>query len=146
MKQLTLYTYNHEKELRNFAKQAAPYINVNWAKWQEKKRLFGINVSWVTYKSAEYENFTNRLMIFLEEIAINNNPIYKHSQKLITLAQDLMHTKLHNHELVQLKMYLKNNKILHLEGYTTFRMEEYRNKLDILAYSLIKKLNLMQID
>jgi len=147
MKQLTLYTCSHKEELQKFAKQASAIAHINWARWREnknkKKRLFALNISW---DRAESDKLTELLMTFLEEVALSANPIYCNSPKLMEMARNLRNTELHNREKQQLKIFLKYNRVLHLEGYATFRMEEYRNKLDMITYGLIKKLNLYSLE
>jgi len=160
MKRLTLYTCSHKEGLQKFAKQASEIAHINWARWREnkkdnktetkiktkEKRLFALNISW---DRAENDKLAELLMTFLEEIALSANPIYCHSPKLMELARNLRYTDLHrvhDREKRQLKTFLKYNKVLHLEGYATFRMEEYRNKLDMITYGLIKKLNLYSLE
>jgi len=139
MKRLILYTINYEGELRNFAKNTAGLVKVNWAKWHEKKRVFGLCLSW---EYAYGDGVIEELMYFLEDIAVTENPIYRNSAKLRNMAQNLRYAPVHKRERKRLKGFLRENGILHLEGYTTFRMEEYRDRLDMMTYSLIKKLNM----
>ena len=151
MKQLTLYTNRHREELQKFAKQASEIAHINWAKWREnknkspdeKKRLFALNISW---DRAESDKLAELLMVFLEEVALSANPIYCNSPKLMEMARNLRNTELYRREKKHLKIFLKYNRVLHLEGYATFRMEEYRNKLDMITYGLIKKLNLYSLE
>ena len=85
---------------------------------------------------------TDSLTCLLEHIVIQRHPIYGHSPKLADMALDLIHTKLHQTNFEALRRYIEENDHLHLEGYATFRMTEYRNQLDIIMYRLIKKLKL----
>ena len=85
---------------------------------------------------------TDSLARLLEHIVIQGHPVYGHSPKLADMALDLLHTKLHKANLEALSRYLEENDQLHLEGYATFRMTEYRNQLDVMMYRLVKKLKL----
>ena len=90
--------------------------------------------------------FIQELMALLTDIALRENPVYKHSPKLRLLAEDLRTTALYHSLIGGLIRFLKHSRDLHLEGYVAFRMTEYRHKLDILSYSLIKKMKLIQQD
>ena len=85
------------------------------------------------------------LVCLLEHIVILTHPVYGHSPKLVDMALELRTTEVHKANIEELISYLKENNVIHLEGYATFRMADYRNKLDIMMYCLIKKMNLHQI-
>lgn len=78
----------------------------------------------------------------LEYVAVQENPVYRHSEKLTSLALTLRHTPIHADNLSRLTQYIKENRRLHLEGYVVFRMAEYRHKLDMMMFSLIKNMKL----
>ena len=85
---------------------------------------------------------TEALTCLLERIIILKHPVYGHSSKLTDMAFELRQTEIHQANVLELTRYLMENDLLHLEGYTTFRMTDYRNKLDMMMYYLIKKLKL----
>jgi len=85
-------------------------------------------------------------MTLITEIALLENPVYKYSAKLRDMAKDLRGTPIYNEGLIALSHFLKHSRLLHLEGYVAFRMSEYREKLDFMSYSLIKKMKLIQQD
>jgi len=90
--------------------------------------------------------FVKGLMALVAEITVWENPVYQHSPKLQGMAHDLSKTPLYDAELKCLTRFLKHSQQLHLEGYATFRMADYREKLDMMSYTLIKKLKLNQQD
>lgn len=85
---------------------------------------------------------TEALIYLLERIIIEGHPVYGNSPKLADMAQELQQTEIHKCNINDLTLYIKENDLLHLEGYASFRMTDYRNRLDILMYCLIKKLRL----
>ena len=141
MKQLTISTHQYSHQLEDFAALAkdAGWLTTYAAGWNRGQ--FSINCR---YKHAPA--FAEGLMIFLTDITLQENPIYQHSPKLQDMAHDLRKTPLYTAGLLDLSNFLKHSRILHLEGYVTFRMSEYREKLDLMSYSLIKKMNLMPQD
>ena len=85
---------------------------------------------------------TDGLMCLLERIIILGHPVYGHSPKLADMAIELRHTEIHQANVAELTRYFKEQDTLHLEGYAAFRMANYRHKLDMIVYCLIKKLKL----
>jgi len=79
---------------------------------------------------------------FLEHIAVLRHPVYRYSPKLINIALELRHTEIHETNVKQLTQYLQENDTLHLEGYIAFRMADYHNKLDMMTYCIIKRLQI----
>lgn len=82
------------------------------------------------------------LASLLERVIIHGHPVYGHSPKLADIAASLKHTEIHQANVIELSRYLGENDLLHLEGYAAFRMSDYRNRLDMLMYCVIKKLKL----
>jgi len=82
------------------------------------------------------------LAILLEHIVVLEHPVYGHSLKLADMALALCYTEIHQANVAELLQYIKEYDLLHLEGYAAFRMPEYRYKLDMMMYGLIKKLKL----
>ena len=85
---------------------------------------------------------TEALACLLERIVVLSHPVYGNSPKLADMALDLHHTEIHKSNVTELDRYIEDNDLLHLEGYTAFRMSNYRHKLDVMMYCLIKKLKL----
>ena len=103
----------------------------------------------ITYKNRRYileapatEALARSLMHVLHKIALAQNPVYRHSPKLRDLADGILNTDTFARALAQLKAFLKSSKEINLEGYATFRMEAYRAKLDMMLYTIMKKINL----
>jgi len=134
MRRLTIHTSNYKSELINFAKSVAE-SNL----CAIKSHPGGINLTW---KNSDCSSIFEELLLLLQNIAMYENHVYRHSPKLRDLAEGLKNTELHMYELQQLKAFLKANKELNLEGYVTFRMEAYREKLDMMLYTIVKKINL----
>ncbi|MCL2421469.1 MAG: hypothetical protein FWD03_06380 [Defluviitaleaceae bacterium] len=80
----------------------------------------------------------------LEHIVILAHPVYGHAPKLADMAFDLRNTEIHQTNTINLARYIKEHDVLHLEGYATFRMANYRHKLDMMMYCLVKKLKLTE--
>ncbi|MCL2501038.1 MAG: putative sporulation protein YtxC [Defluviitaleaceae bacterium] len=92
--------------------------------------------------AGERELLVQVMMGLLEEAALYENPVYRHSPKMRRLTRELRNTPLFADETEKLRRFLRTNKRLHIEGYVAFRMGKYREALDMLSYRLIKKLNL----
>ena len=141
MKQLTIITSLHSQQLKDFAQnaEALGQLSLNKTGWIGKQ--FSINFQ---HNSSQY--FVEGIINLLTNIAINENPIYKNSPKLQNMAHDLRSTGVYVNLQKALIHFLKQNRNLHLEGYVNFRMSEYREKLDMMSYSLIKKIKLSHED
>jgi len=139
MKQLTICTNRHNQELRKFtlASAAAGEIIVRRAGWISGN-MYGIICTYIHTIPCLYD--------LLAKIAIQDNPVYKYSRKLADMARNLRGTALYAEGQKELTYFLQQNDTLHLEGYVTFRMSNFREKLDLMSYSLIKKLKLVQND
>jgi hypothetical protein len=74
------------------------------------------------------------------DVAEDENPIYTHSAKMRELARDLRSQPIFAQELRLLKEFFSAEKLLNIEGYITFRMTEFHKKLDLMVYTLVKKL------
>ena len=85
---------------------------------------------------------TDAFACLLERVVVFSHPLYGSSQKLANMALDLRHTEIHQANELEFTRYIVEHELLHLEGYATFRMWRYRNKLDMMMYCLIKKLKL----
>jgi len=129
MKRITLYTLRYQTELTSFAENIKDICTVEPSK-------NGFLVSWELTNTAP---FANRLLEFLQNIALLENPIFKHSSKLKNIVGDLK--EINEQELLSLNHYIKTNKEMNLEGYVAFRLTEYKEKLDSLLYSWIRKIN-----
>lgn len=140
MKTMMFYTQSYEQALRAFLTEAA--VNT-WLAVRYEGTREGLFFTCCAYESLTAEPM-DALVSLLEYIAIQENPVYKHSAKLTGLALELKQTAVHTDNIRRLGRYLKQNRALHLEGYVTFRMPEYTGRLDEIMYSLIKKLKLTE--
>jgi len=131
MKQITVYTNKYKNELAAFACTAVD----NKLCTIVNNHAGSIKFCWE--KSAA-EDFTRALLRLMQNIAMQENPVYRHSPKLQGLAESLPDSC----ETERLCAYTKESKQLHLEGYVTFRMGEYCAKLDAMLYTIVKKINL----
>ena len=127
MKTLTILTQDYRKDLETA-------LNVRCS---AKGTLYAANNVSISSK-----NSFNALACLLERITILQHPVYGHSPKLIEIAQSLHHDTMHEANVNELIHYYGENNILHLEGYTIFRMANYKHRLDMLMYCAIKKLKL----
>jgi len=134
MKQITICTNRYYNELENFIKNA------------QENNLFAIakkqhaNIKLVWDKCAT-EEIVCVLIHLLYSIATNENPVYRHSPKLKDLSASLQNTSQYKNDVKQLKTFLQNSKELHIDGYVAFRMEEYKQQLDMMLYKIVKKIN-----
>ncbi|MCL2578368.1 MAG: putative sporulation protein YtxC [Defluviitaleaceae bacterium] len=135
MKRFTLYTTKYEAILRDFAVKAAAADIIYINKTGREKNGFEVGFAMV-----QREAFCELLLRLLMDIAESENPVYKHSAKLRKMARDLRYASTFAHELRLLKEFVSNGKELNIEGYVTFRMGEFREKLDLMIYSLVKKI------
>ena len=130
MKKLTIYTANHESYVKNFV------AGIDIIKTEHKKPLC------ITWQNENHNQVVSHLATLLQQLAAKENPIYKSLPKMMELAKNL--STQNEEEAKRLKYFLKTSRRLNIEGYITFRMSDYRHKLDILGYRVIKKLRLMQ--
>ena len=140
MSRLNISTYKYPQLLDDFAAEAEKN---GWLAIRHTGREAGrfyINCSYDRGQPV----LANGLMALLTQVAIEENPVYQHSSKLRDMARDLPSP--YEPGLVNLRVYLQHSDKLHLEGYVAFRMGEYREKLDMMSYSLIKKLKLIRHD
>jgi len=143
MKRISIHTSKYENELRDFAARAAAAgtIAIKWSRFCEKKRLFVLGCA-----CADYPSTLEALSSLLMDIAETENPVYRYSIKLRSLAHDMRNPSVCERETSRLRRFFAENKNLHLEGYVTFRMAEYRDKLDMMIYSLVKKIKFSKRD
>ncbi|MDR0273524.1 MAG: hypothetical protein LBI27_09435 [Clostridiales bacterium] len=134
MKRFTLYSAKYENALRNFAEKAAAADNI-YINRICHKRGYAVN-----FAVADREAFCELLLALLFDIAESENPVYRKSEKLREMAKNLRQTQLYGRELRRLRQFIAGSKCLHIEGYVTFRMGEFREKLDMMIYTLIKKI------
>ena len=137
MRRLNIYTTKYEQELRDFAAKAAAagQIAIGCSRYCEKRRLYRLECT-CTDSKALPETLAGLLM----DVAEAENAVYKCSPKLRALANGMRSAAIREGEAKRMRIFLTENKALHLEGYATFRMTEYREKLDMMAYSLVKKI------
>jgi len=136
MKQLTILTYHYSTFLSNFVAHTGT--------GELLVRRGGLTlVKCVNFANA---TFCERLLELMVDIALDENPLYQQSAKLRDLAGDLRATPVYGRLRSGLRQFLRHSQTLCLEGYLTFRMSEYREKLDMMSYSLIKKMKLTPQD
>jgi len=135
MKRLTIHTYTYKNELKNFIKT----LTQNNLCTISIATSHAVKLTWANSK-----DFIETILFLLYNIAMLENPVYRYSPKLKNLASILQNTELHNTELTRLETFLKSNSELNLEGYVTFRMEEYSAKLDMILYEIIKKIKIVK--
>ncbi|MCL2528032.1 MAG: hypothetical protein FWE42_06370 [Defluviitaleaceae bacterium] len=134
MKQVKIYTHRYKSLLEEFVNSIClPDETVTIHK---KSGLFFV------YQDFYQPIVMEKLMSLLIEIALQENPLYQQSPKLREMAGELHGMPLYMSMQKSLNRFIKASRTLHLEGYVTFRMAEYREKLDIMSYSLIKKMKL----
>jgi len=138
MKQLTILTHRYSKLLEDFASQIPECGGIT----VRRGGLFIVKCQVPSHSVALAE----RIITLLSDIAIQENPVYQHSRKLQSMAGELRGTEIFTSMKKELLHFIKHNNVLHLEGYMTFRMAVYREKLDYMSYSLIKKMKLTQWD
>ena len=142
MKLLTICTRRYTQQLEDFTACATAGGLITTPKTGREGGLFFAVCRYDHSQAA----FPKGLMTLLADIAVQENPVYLHSPKLQCMANDLHKTSLFDTGLKNLTRFLKHNRLLHLEGYVAFRMADYREKLDMMSYTLIKKLKLNQKD
>jgi hypothetical protein len=134
MKLLTLYTEKYEHKLRAFLEGAAVDLRGHG-------RFGALYCARCAYDPAEPQ-FAAAFACFLEEIVLHENPVYRCSPKLRGALKNMKDA--HREIKENLQKYLRQNKTLHIEGYTAFCMEGYKYALDLMMYELIKKLKLSE--
>ena len=142
MKQLTISTHKHHQLLQDFAARAK---DSGWDATHKAGCGGGMLAVCFRYENTDAA-FAKGLLTLLTDIVVQENPIYQHSPKMQSMAHDLHKTPIFTSALKSLVRFIRHSRALHLEGYVAFRMAEYREKLDMMSYSLIKKLKFGQID
>ena len=143
MKRLMIYTHEYNKELEYFAARAKECEGLIIRNFEQSQNG---QVSIVCHYRRDDNAFLDGLAALLAEIAQQENPLYRHSPIMRDMADDLRNTQIFAGIKAALVGFLKHSTVLYLEGYVAFRMSEYREKLDYMSYSLIKKMKLIQQD
>jgi len=136
MKQIILHTKyisRFERFLREIEKTGSVQV------WRGEQGQAAI-----TWRLRNNDYILGKLLNQLETTAMLENPVYRCSPKLRGIARRFLPLRLHEGDGIRLRAFVKGAKIMHLEGYVGFRMTEYSEALDLLAYRLIKKLDLAQ--
>ena len=126
MKRLTIFTQNHKAALTDFANEVGGHFVGDRAK--------------ITWETKHTYNMASKLVIFLEESVMRDNPIYNQSEKLCEMVRNLRTTPSHENEVKKLCAFLRTSRELNIEGYILFRMCEFRHMLDIMSYRVMKKM------
>ena len=142
MKKLTIKTQLYSRQVEDFVARLPRNCEFicKYSGW--KGNIFTINCLYDPVNVT----FVSELATLLTDIALYENPVFRHSPKLQDLARDLKDTEVYASLLKSLEQYIKQNQVLNIEGYIIFRMSKYREKLDMMSYSLIKKMKLIQGD
>ena len=138
MKHLTLYTVQHEQMLQSVAAKWTLHdkVIIEKGRWLRNNHVFGMRTRW----ACSLTDMAEEVMALLAAVAMQANPVYRQAPKLRQMAQALQSTHLYIEHVDKLKIYLRANKSLHMEGYVMFCMEDYRRRLDMMSYSVIKKI------
>jgi len=143
MKQLTMLTSRYKQLLDNFISHVSESDGLTISKTgKHNNKIFFANC---IVRPAE-PAFIEGLISLLVDIALQENPLFQHSPKLRDMAGDLRGTQLYANLRRGLIRFMKQSPSIHLEGYVAFRMKEYLEKLDMMSYSLIKKMKLIRQD
>jgi hypothetical protein len=135
MKTLTLYTQTHTTLLTAYV--------------AERQRERGTKTEQGAFGDGWYARYvhmakdTAALLGLLEDVSINGHSIYGRSPKLAALARERAFSR--EGSLKALSLYLRSHNALILEGYSMFRMADYRCKLDMMMYGIIKKMKLTEV-
>ena len=140
MKHLNICTGRYSQLLKDFASAAREAGLCHTCGGSVAGGLFTLNCQY------SHPGFAQKLMDLLTHIVLLEHPIYQNSQKMKDMAGDLKGTALYAATLRDLSRFIKHNRSLNLEGYMAFRMSDYKEKLDMMSYSLIKKMKLAQKD
>ena len=138
---MQIFTEQYENALRDFAAKAAAAEIVHIIKSRNTSHMNVLEI-----KINRHEAFYEALLAMLLDITEMENPVYRQSNKLRSMAHGLRRTPLAARELQRLREFVAENSSLHIDGYITFRLSEFREKLDILIYSLVKKIKFGQKD
>ena len=79
------------------------------------------------------------LLDILYEFMLHQNPIFRQSQRLRQAAEQVFMRTRHNN-MQQLKTFINENNTLNLEGYIQFRLYEQNIALNLMLYSLAKRI------
>ncbi len=134
MKRLTILTERSEKLIHAYLREGG------CSEWIIRGEGREGRISFARVSYAPGGKFAEALTSLLEEAAALENPVYRHSPRLMDIAHDLRGTPVHQENERKLTEFLKYNAAINIEGYVAFRMEDYSYKLDLMTYSLIKKL------
>jgi len=77
---------------------------------------------------------------FLDWAAFQENAALRNMPRLAELTRKLISQDVGRLNRDRLAEYIKNNRILDVEGYVHFRMAEYNDYLNCLLYAIIKRI------
>ena len=87
------------------------------------------------YEEFDVEGFYS----FLDWVAFQENAALKDMPRLVELTRKLISQDVERHNIECLTEYIKNNRVLNVEGYIRFRMAEYNDYLNCLLYAIVKR-------
>jgi len=138
MNKITIRTACYNKELNKFLQNA------------KKNNLCTVDKNSPQRATLTWQNNTtvavvHTILQLLYSVAVLQNPVYKFSPKLRELSAGLRRGSLHERNARDLSAFLLHNSDLNVDSYVTFRMVEYKHKLDLLLYLVAKKINFYQL-
>jgi hypothetical protein len=138
MRLLAIYTQQYEQALKAFVQEENTAARLSVRREGRRGGLFYLNTAY----DAGNRGFVGPLTCLLAYIAAMENPVYRGSPKMMGLARELRRTPIHAECAAMLDEYLHCHRQMHLEGYVTFRMAAFREKLDMLSYTVIKRMEI----
>jgi hypothetical protein len=124
MRTLTIHTDSYQRELDE--------ATCGFIRRVKQPRLGSIKVYYETFDAEGFYSF-------LDWVAFQENVALKCVPKLAQLIRQLISSDVEKRNIKHLEDYTKKNRILHVEGYVRFRMAEYNDYLNCLAYAIMKK-------
>ena len=127
MRTLTIHTDAYFKEL-----DAA---TSGFARRIKRPELREIKLYYETFDVAGFYSFLD-WAAFQENAALRNMP------KLAEITRKLISHDIERLNIECLAEYIKNNRILNVEGYIRFRMAEYNDYLNCVLYAIVKRITI----
>ena len=123
--EITICTNKYIKTLRKFLSAAAcPFV--------ESGGGFAVNV-----RATDRAAFVYAFAKFLQSLTLYENPIVRNSARLRMSVARAVFPK--NAVRKELRRFLSENAYLNLDGYMTFAMRDYAEKINLVLYSAVRK-------
>ena len=130
MPDVTLYTGKYQAECGEWLR-ATPGVRVI---------AEGCSGQLAWYQAGFAVEDTGLLVDFLHQLLMGQNPLYNRSPKLRQMAKDTVFRQCREGDADKLARYLEENAALHVEGYIQFRLYEESCALNLLLYSLARRI------